>query len=123
MVSDKLKSILFSKDAPFTPEQLAIMTDAEAWAWVYKTHPPKTKRNADTRPQICFTGFGEKHAAELKELAAKHFHVSSGVTVSLKYLITGPDPGPKKLEQARAQKTTIITEAQFLNILDTGELL
>ena len=44
------------------------------------------------------------------------------VTQSLRYLVTGPNAGPTKLQKAREQEDVILNTDQFHIVLETGEL-
>ena len=68
--------------------------------------PKKRDRNAVT---VCFTGFGSRKKAMLmQEAEAKGFYAASSVINNLGYLVTGSEPGPSKLEQAREKGIKII---------------
>jgi hypothetical protein len=41
MISEKVKRILIAKGAPFTEEEMSVMSDRDGWAWVYENFPPK----------------------------------------------------------------------------------
>ena len=45
----------------------------------------------------------------------------TSVTKNLAYLCCGQNAGPKKLEKARAQGVTLLTESDFYNLVGTGE--
>src|SRR5208282_5058850 len=50
------------------------------------------------------------------------FDVVDSVTVHLAILVTGPEPGPVKLEKAKNQGAHILNLDQFENLIETGEL-
>ena len=119
MPSDKVKMILMSK-SDFSEAEIDSMTEAQCWEWVYAN---KTPSQADTREQICFTGFrpAEKEALQSKAEAAE-MKVVKSVSKKLTYLCIGPNAGPKKMEKAREQGVTILTVDQFESLITTGEL-
>lgn len=81
------------------------------------------KKTTDNRDQICFTGFRPDEKERLWDIADNaDMRVVQSVTKKLKFLCVGEDPGPVKLEKAKAQKVIIISEQQFLNMLKTGEI-
>ena len=107
--------MMVEKGAPFTVEQLRGMEDRECWRWIYEHFPPKTKRPDPSTRAICFTGFRPDDRARLEELAEKAgYRVLTGVSARLNVLVTGEAPGPSKLEKARQQGVTILSEAEFL---------
>lgn len=118
----KITKILLAK-SDLTADQIAAMTDREAWGWLYSHFPPKTKRHKKNAQQICFTGFP---AGERKQLEAEaeesHLEVVKTVTQSLRYLVTGPNAGPAKLQKAHEQEVILLTADQFHATLETGEL-
>lgn len=74
-------------------------------------------------PEVCFTGFSAADKARLSGIAAANgVIVVKGVTVGLHYLCCGANAGPAKLEKARAQGTLVLSEAEFANLLETGEV-
>lgn len=118
MLTEKLLRILRSKSS-FTEAQLASMTEAEGWRWVYSQ--PKTRESGP--PQVCFTGFPVDEKAELAALASKAgLDVVRSVTKRLAYLCIGEEPGPAKLEKAGRQEVTILDRRQFERMLATGEI-
>jgi BRCT domain type II-containing protein len=91
------------------------MEDRECWTWIYAHFPPKTKRPDLSARAICFTGFRPDHTARLEKLAEQEgYRVLTGVSARLKVLVTGEAPGPSKLEKARQQGVTILSEVEFL---------
>jgi BRCT domain type II-containing protein len=48
--------------------------------------------------------------------------VVSGVSSLLLFLCTGDNPGPVKLEKAQDFGIPIMSRAEFLHFLDTGEI-
>jgi len=118
MLSDKLLRILRSK-APFSEAELAAMTEAEGWRWVYG----QKERGEAPAHQVCFTGFSLDEKAELAALASRAgLEVVRSITKRLSFLCTGPTPGPAKLEKAEAQGVLILTRSQFEHLVATGEV-
>ncbi|MBI2381488.1 MAG: hypothetical protein HYV16_12115 [Gammaproteobacteria bacterium] len=73
--------------------------------------------------QIVFTGFPSVQRSVLEQRATDAgMDVRKSVTQGLDFLCGGPNAGPTKLEKARAQRVYIMTQAQFLALLETGEL-
>lgn len=98
----------------------------------HPTNPPPPARprnpNATLRanagcPQIAFTGFKSARRAELEQAAIDSgFDMRKTVTNKLTYLCCGTTAGPSKISKAMAQGTYIIDEAEFLALVETGEL-
>lgn len=119
MPSEKATMILQSK-SDMSKDQIAELSDSEAWCLIYSIRTTKAK---DNRLQICFTGFGASKKAELANLALdQKFNVVSSVTQKLDYLCVGENAGPKKLEKAIQQGVQILSENEFLNLIETGEV-
>jgi NAD-dependent DNA ligase len=122
MASEKITGILLAK-SNLTAEQIAAMSDREAWGWLYGHFPPKSKRHKKNAQQICFTGFSADERKRLESDAeTAHMEIVKTVTQSLRYLVTGPNAGPSKLQKAREQEVILLTAEQFHAMLDTGEL-
>lgn len=122
MPEDRITQILLAK-SNLTPEQIAGMSDREAWGWLYAHFPPKSKRHKKNVQQICFTGFSADERKRLEtEAEQAHLEVVKTVTQSLRYLVTGPNAGPSKLQKAREQEVVILGADQFHSMLETGEL-
>jgi len=100
MASEKPTMILKSR-SDLGDEEIASLTDAEAWKLIYSIRTTKAK---DTRLQVCFTGFGTSKKEELINLAHDNrFKVVASVTQKLDYLVGGENAGPKKIEKAESQ--------------------
>lgn len=118
MPSEKLTRILKAK-SPFSSEQIAEMSEAEGWRWVYSNAAPRK----DRLMQVCFTGFSATEKHELVVLAKEHrLAVATSVTKDLAFLCTGSNAGPSKLAKAAEQGVTLLTRAQFEHLLATGEI-
>lgn len=119
MPTEKLTRILLAK-SPFSPEQIAQMTEADGWRWVYKDAPPREEKQLE----VCFTGFSASEKGSLSQLAVDAgFMVVTAVTRNLTLLCIGPNAGPAKLEKAKQQKkTAIVTLEQFKRFMAGGEL-
>lgn len=119
MPSERVAMILKAK-SDLSQEQIDGMTDREAWAWIYSQRPRKSAEQLD---QICFTGFSVSRRKELEGMAeTAHLDVVTRVTKNLRYLCAGPNAGPSKMREAKDKAVVIMSEQQFLNLLDTGEL-
>lgn len=82
--------------------------------------PPKPRSKS---PTICFTGFKKDRKAELKTIAvAANMEAKDDVRNSLTFLCCGDNAGPVKIEKSRKNGVTILSENQFLHMLDTGEI-
>ncbi|MFP2768351.1 hypothetical protein [Oceanisphaera sp. KMM 10153] len=86
--------------------------------------PPEIiKPKKQSLPTICFTGFKKDLKAQLcNQAEAADIGVRTGVSGSLSYLCCGPNAGPVKLENARAAGALVLSELQFLSMLETGEV-
>jgi len=119
MATEKVARILRAKSEMSEPEIQAI-SDREAWAWIYSQRPRKTAEKLD---QICFTGFDPDARSALEEKAREsHLEVVKSMTKNLRYLCTGPNAGPSKLEKAAEQHVVLMSQEQFDNMVETGEL-
>jgi len=119
MVSERVAMILRAK-SDFSQEQIAKMTDREAWAWIYSQRPRKTQEKLN---QICFTGFSASVKAELQEKAKQaQLQIVTRITKNLRYLCAGDNAGPAKMKEAIEKEVIIINKQQFLKIIETGEL-
>lgn len=81
------------------------------------------KVNQGSAPEVCFTGFKKADKDRLIKLAeSAGMFIRSSVTVSLNYLCCGYNAGPKKIETSRHQGTVVLSEKQFQNLIETGEI-
>jgi NAD-dependent DNA ligase len=111
MLSERVRLILIARDAPFTEEEMKSITDKQGWAWIFANSPPKQPH----KTEICFTGFGNSHKAELQEIAKdRGFKCVTCVTKALSFLCVGPNPGPSKTKEAAEKGVPIISEEDFL---------
>lgn len=84
---------------------------------------PAPKAQADTRPQILFTGFKSADRARLEAMAVEQgFRVMKNAGVSLAVLCIGYNAGPTKVENAREAGAFIVTEDQLQRLIATGEV-
>ena len=85
--------------------------------------PPRVDKAAKHGPEILFTGF---KAADREELEWKAIEVGmkvcQSVTKGLNYLCVGYNAGPTKVCAAREKHVYIISQSQFMNLIETGEL-
>ena len=73
--------------------------------------------------EILFTGFAKARRAQLEEAANESgMRVCKTVTVGLSFVCGGPTAGPTKLRNAQAKGVPVLDEADFLKLLETGEL-
>lgn len=118
MPSEKLIRILKAK-SPFSTDEIASMSEAAGWDWVYANAKPKKEKLS----QVCFTGFSASEKAVLAVLAAEsRLEVVSSVTKHLAFLCAGENAGPAKLEKAGEQGAVVLTRKQFQHLLETGEI-
>jgi len=117
MASEKAAKILWKLEAPFTPEQVAAMPEAQAWAWIRPRERKLSEMKARMKlPQICFTGFKNSQKEKLRQLATQiGFDVKDGMTKNLAILVIGENAGPSKISKATAQGCTILTEGGFID--------
>ena len=119
MAGEKVTNILRSK-SNFTEEQIASMSDAEGWKWIYANKKPNPDKGKE---QICFTGFRPNEKDEVIEIAENAgLKVVNSTTKSLSFLCVGENPGPKKLEKAESQRVRIINVNQLKSLLEAGEI-
>ncbi len=85
--------------------------------------PVRSRIRKMDKLSICFTGFGASDKQALTEIAIdNNLHVTSGVTKSLSFLCCGPNKGPSKITKAQENGAIILTQGQFENLIDTGEI-
>lgn len=91
-------------------------------------YPPKAAISKEAKadqyaPQILFTGFPASQRADLERRATESgMDVRKTVTLGLNFLCYGPTAGPTKVRKAMEQRVYLMDQAQFLILLDTGEL-
>ena len=118
MAGEKVTRILTAK-SPFTAEEIADLSDAQGWEWIYANAKPRKEKLT----QVCFTGFSAIEKAELSELAkGANLEVVSSVTKGLAFLCVGENAGPAKLQKAKEQRNYIMSKVEFLHLLDMGEI-
>lgn len=89
----------------------------------FPTPPVRIDKTNIHQPEILFTGFSSAPRLNLERKASRAgLHVCKSVTVNLAYLCTGPNAGPAKVVASRAAHVFILTEPQFNQMLETGEL-
>lgn len=119
MSSEKVSRILATK-TELTTEQIAALSDADAWGIVYSLRTIKTER-LKKENQVCFTGFSPANKSRLQQIATDAgLEVVKSVTRDLSYLITGPSAGPAKCKLALEQEAILMTEEQFASFLNDG---
>ncbi|WP_157725642.1 BRCT domain-containing protein [Vitreoscilla filiformis] len=81
------------------------------------------KANDSGKLEICFTGFKQADKDRLTSLAeANNFFIRPSVTKNLHFLCCGYNAGPSKIEKSRHQGVMILSEDQFMLLVDTGEI-
>jgi DNA ligase (NAD+) len=121
-ISEKLRRILLSKNN-LSESEILQLDEKAGWAIVYQLSGTKASAK-DNRFQVCFTGFGASDK-EILSLAAENAHlkVVTSVTKGLQYLVAGANAGPAKLQTARDQGTKVLSKQEFLEFLETGEMI
>jgi NAD-dependent DNA ligase len=118
MPSEKLTRILKAR-SPFSPEQIEEMREADGWQWVYAQTTPHRVR----LPSVCFTGFSQANKDKLSAIArGAHLSVVGSVNKSLSFLCAGENAGAAKVAKAHEQGITILNQAEFENLVETGEI-
>jgi hypothetical protein len=119
MAGEKVTRILRAKSS-FTPDEIAAMSDATGWDWIYANAKPVKEKLT----QVCFTGFSTAEKSELTLLAEKaNLVVVTRVTKNFAFLCAGENAGPAKLKQAKDQGAYVLTKSQFVHLLESGEIL
>ncbi len=119
MAGAKVTNILRSQ-SNFTEEDIASMSDADGWKWIYANKKPNPNKGKE---QICFSGFRPAEKDEIAKIAEEAgFKVVKSITKSLNFLCVGETPGPKKIEKAESQDVKILNAHQLILLLETGEI-
>ena len=72
---------------------------------------------------VCFTGFSKDKKQELIDLAeANNMIVRTKVTAYLNALCCGNRAGPSKMKKASEQGAFVLTEQQFIDVIETGNI-
>ncbi|MGC9163944.1 MAG: BRCT domain-containing protein, partial [Thiomonas sp.] len=99
------------------------MTEREGWGIVYQNSTGRKRRDEKNSLTVCFTGFPEAQKKSLEEIAITHGLIpKSSVVKNLRFLVTGPNPGPAKLARAREMNVPLMTLDQFNHFIETGEI-
>ncbi|MBL1269453.1 hypothetical protein KV699_07185 [Vreelandella titanicae] len=81
-----------------------------------------SKKRSDSL-EILFTGFPKARRAEFEAAATESgMCVCKTVTIGLSFLCGGPTAGPKKLRDVQEKGIPVLDEADFLLLLETGEI-
>jgi len=105
------------------PERLQFYIDNNPTPTQLANNRLARKINQKNSPEVCFTGFKKVDKDRLIKLAeSSEMFVCSSVTVNLNYLCCGYNAGPKKIETSRHQGTVVLSEKQFINLIETGEI-
>ncbi len=84
---------------------------------------PQPRRQAPKAIEILFTGFSEDDRQDLElDAELNDMRVRKSVTRNLTFVCAGPNAGPRKLAEARAQGCQILSEDEFHHLLETGEV-
>lgn len=90
---------------------------------IFEPTPPQSRKPYSKDNSIHFTGFADTRKKELQELAQQaDFAVVQSVINGLNYLIYNEKrqkPSAKKLEQAATIGAKILTESDFLQLLES----
>lgn len=119
MLSEKATRIL-RRIGCFTEDQLATMSEAQAWNHIYAHGGSKPKIPKSQVPEVCFTGFTDEAKIFLAERAVQAgFTVKDSVTRNLTILVAGSNAGPSKLAKAETQCCVITDAAGFLAYIES----
>ena len=120
MASEHVIQMMRSNGAPYPDDLLERMSDQECWVWRY-ANPGKPKfPKLPPQRTVCFTGFVAVRKEELMHIAhAAGWHLLQTAGTTMSHLCTGDTPGEKKIEKALKQGTTIISESEFLKLLES----
>jgi NAD-dependent DNA ligase len=84
---------------------------------------PKPSREGFYAHDVCFTGFKSTDKNRLITLANENdIAVRKSVTLGLNFLVCGYNAGPKKIEKARSQNVIALSEKEFTQLIETGEI-
>lgn len=73
--------------------------------------------------EIMFTGFPKARRAALEESCSKAgIKLRKTVSKKLFFVCAGPNAGPTKMRMAPAQGVAVLDEAEFIRLLETGEV-
>lgn len=73
--------------------------------------------------EICFTGFKKENKKILETLAINHgLTVRASVSKNLNFLVLGANAGPRKIEQGQEVNAIFLSENEFLEMIETGEI-
>lgn len=115
MPSEKVTRALLSRGV--SADQIQPLTEQQAWELVREK--PRARIATVQRVRVCFTGFGPEEREALESIAVRAgHHVARAVNKSLGILVCGDNPGPSKLEQARAQRVEILTADEYRQFVD-----
>ncbi|XOV81659.1 MAG: BRCT domain-containing protein [bacterium] len=118
VLSEKVLRALRSK-TDLTDDQLAKLTEGEAWNLIYAVQPAKKEKLLE----VCITGFGPTEKSEITSAAESGgLKVVTVVTKNCAILVCGSNAGPSKLEQAAKKGAQNMTREEFMLFLDSGEL-
>ncbi|MEI7340811.1 BRCT domain-containing protein [Pectobacterium brasiliense] len=77
----------------------------------------------ESQKTICFTGFEKKKKQELVDIAVENgFVVKSDVVKDLFYLCVGDNAGPSKINKAKINCSTLITESNFIELFSSSKV-
>ena len=106
----------------YSDEEIARLnlTEADGWRQVREQlefeRPFRAK--SPRLETVCFTGQPNERKQELRRLAEPRYRAVTSVSKSLKFLVLGKSPGITKLAQAREYGITLLTEAEFLDLMN-----
>lgn len=87
------------------------------------TLAPCKNVNTKSSLDICFTGFKQADKQRLTTIAKENnLTVRGGVTANLYFLCVGDNKGWRKIQDARKANALIVSEQQFLEFINTGEI-
>lgn len=104
----------------------------ERLKWFRDNSPPplpkgtlgkRGKWNSESSPEVCLTGFKKDDKSRLTQLAeSAGLYVAGRVTNNLKILVCGYNAGPVKKQRAQVVGAMVLSESQFIEYVETGEI-
>lgn len=89
----------------------------------FSERPHTKSKTTNTGLEICFTGFKQADKARLTAIAKEHhLAVKGDISANLYFLCIGENKGWRKIQKATERNSLIVSEAQFLEFINTGEI-
>lgn len=124
MASPKFIQQMRARGSDHPDDLLKKMADVECLRWL-AANPSKPKMPALPKPPpyktVHFTGFRAARKIELMHLAAsKHWTVRATNSKTISHLCTGDEASDQKIADAQKWGAAVVTERDFLALLETG---